>query len=637
MATRFTTGSTRKPKKRAALPRPKTKTQKKAKAAAKPKRKPKAPARIRAKPPAPAARVARETRATKPLTRARRRVGLRASRPAPRLVPPSQARSAVATPYDIDLDRNAANFQPLTPLSFLQRTAEAHPDLTAIIHGARRYSYAEFYARSRRLASALAREGIGRGDTVSVLLANTPPMLEAHHGVPMIGAVLNALNTRLDPASIAFMLDHSDAKIFIVDSEFAQCANAALAAATVKPLVIVYDDSEFPQSGKLPGAIEYETFLSAGDPDFAWTGPSDEWDAISLNYTSGTTGNPKGVVCHHRGAALMGYANILACRMAERPVYLWTLPMFHCNGWCFPWTLALVRGIHVCLRWVRADEIYRAIAEHGVTHLCGAPTVMAALLNARPDEKRNFTQRVNFVHAAAPPPEAMLLAMLASGFDLTHVYGLTETYGPATVNEWHMDWDQLPLKDQGAKRIRQGVAYPALEQLKVLDPTTLEPVPPDGQTLGEVMFRGNIVMKGYLKNSKATQEAMAGGWFHSGDLGVMHPDGYIQLKDRSKDIIISGGENISSIEVENALYKHPAVLFAAVVAKPDEKWGETPCAFVEKRSGQDAVTEADLIAFCRENLARFKCPKTIVFCELPKTTTGKIQKFRLREQAKSIP
>ena len=541
-----------------------------------------------------------------------------------------------ANPYDLDLDRNPANFQPLTPLSFLQRAALAYPDTTAIIHGTQRYTYAEFYTRSRRLASALAQAGIGHGDTVSALLANTPAMLEAHHGVPMTGGVLNALNTRLDAAAIGFMLDHSGAKVFIVDREFADCAKGALALAAVKPRVILYDDPVFPHPGTLPGADDYESFLMSGDPEFAWDMPQDEWDAISLNYTSGTTGNPKGVVCHHRGAALMGYANILACRMTQHPVYLWTLPMFHCNGWCFPWTLALIAGTHVCLRWVRARDIYDAIAEHKVTHLCGAPTVMSVLLNAKPDEKRTFTHRVNFVHAAAPPPEAFLLSMLEAGFDLTHVYGLTETYGPATVNEWHSEWSELSLKEQGVKRIRQGVAYPALEQLAVLDPQTMEPVPADGATLGEVMFRGNIVMKGYLKNPKASSEAFAGGWFHSGDLGVQHPDGYIQLRDRSKDIIISGGENISSIEVENVLYRHPAVLFAAVVARPDQKWGETPCAFVEKKPGHEAIGEADLIAFCRENLAHFKCPKTVVFCELPKTTTGKIQKFRLREHAKSL-
>ena len=577
---------------------------------------------------------------SKPVAKARPGI---VSRPRPRRVLPQprpalgpRHRIRTVNAYDTDLDRSLANYQSLTPLSFLERAARAYPETTAIIHGKRRYSYAEFYTRSRQLASALAREGIARGDTVSVLLPNTPAMLEVHHGVPMTGGVLNALNTRLDPRSIAFMLDHSEARILIVDREFAACANAALELAEVKPLVLVYDDLEFPQTGELPGAQDYEAFLASGDPQFPWLTPQDEWDAVSLNYTSGTTGDPKGVVCHHRGAALMGYANILACRMSEKPVYLWTLPMFHCNGWCFPWTLALIAGTHVCLRWVRAKEMYEAIEEHKVTHLSGAPTVMAALLNAPSEERRPLSRRVNFVHAAAPPPEAILLAMLEAGFELTHVYGLTETYGPATVNEWHEEWGRLPLKERGAKRIRQGVPYPALEQLTVLDPATMAPVPADGQTLGEVMFRGNIVMKGYLKNPQATRQAMAGGWFHSGDLGVMHPDGYIQLKDRSKDIIISGGENISSIEVENILYKHPAVLFAAVVAKPDPKWGETPCAFVELRPGQASVTEADLIAFCRDNLARFKCPKNIVFGELPKTTTGKIQKFRLREQAKTL-
>jgi fatty-acyl-CoA synthase len=609
-----------KPAKAGRARRPGQKTKRKAIAAAG-KQAPRKPSLrpLRAPQPAPAVRRGQ-----------RRRPAM--TQPRPALGP----KRAIANPYDTDLDRTPANYQPLTPLSFLPRTASAHPDVVAIIHGNSRFTYSEFYARSRKLASALANEGVGRGDTVSVLLANTPPMLESHHGVPMTGGVLNALNTRLDAPSIAFMLDHAEAKVFIVDKEFARTAGAALALAQVKPLLILYDDPEFPQRGELEGAIDYEEFVSGGDPQFAWATPRDEWDAISLNYTSGTTGNPKGVVCHHRGAGLMGYANILACRMAERPVYLWTLPMFHCNGWCFPWTLALLAGTHVCLRWVRAKAMYAAIAEHKVTHLCGAPTVMAALLNAAPDERQPFGHRVNFVHAAAPPPEAILMAMLNTGFDLTHVYGLTETYGPATVNEWHEEWSELSPTQQGAKRIRQGVPYPALEALTVLDPATMAAVPADGATLGEVMFRGNIVMKGYLKNPKATREALAGGWFHSGDLGVMHPDGYIQLKDRSKDIIISGGENISSIEVEDVLYRHPAVMFAAVVAKPDEKWGETPCAFVEKKPGHEAAGEAELLAYCRANLAHFKCPKTIVFGELPKTTTGKIQKFRLREQAKTL-
>jgi fatty-acyl-CoA synthase len=559
-----------------------------------------------------------------------------AARPLPRPVLPPKRRKGAASPYDFGLDRNPANYQPLTPLSFLARAARVHPEAIAIVHGGRRIDYAQFYESSRRLASALAERGIGRGDTVSVLLPNVPAMLEAHHGVPMTGAVLNAINTRLDAATIAFILDHAEAKIFIVDREFASTAVEALALAKAKPLLIQHDDREFPQAGNLDGAIDYEEFVAGGDPDFAWAMPDDEWDAISLNYTSGTTGNPKGVVCHHRGAALMGYANILACNMEPRPVYLWTLPMFHCNGWCFPWTLALLGGTHVCLRWVRAKDMYELIVGEKVTHLSGAPIVMATLLNAGPEEKRPIPHRVNFVHAAAPPPEAVLMAMLDAGFELTHVYGLTETYGPATVNEWKPEWDELPPAEMGAKRIRQGVEYHALEKLTVLDPKTMEEVKSDGETLGEVMFRGNIVMKGYLKNPKATEEAFAGGWFHSGDLGVLHPDGYIQLKDRSKDIIISGGENISSIEVEEALYRHPSVLFAAVVARPDDKWGESPCAFVERRPGHDKVTEEELIQFCRENLARYKIPKTVVFCELPKTTTGKIQKFRLREQARSL-
>jgi fatty-acyl-CoA synthase len=540
----------------------------------------------------------------------------------------------MTSPYDFDLDKTEANFQPLTPLQFLERAASTFPDHTAIIHGGRRYSYAEFYARSRRLASALAARGIGYGDTVSVMLANSPAMLEAHHGVPMTGAVLHSINTRLDPPVIAFMLDHADAKVLIVDTEFGGLIEAALKLARVKPLLVDYRDLECGVEGTRLG-IDYEEFLASGDPGFAWEMPSDEWNAISLNYTSGTTGNPKGVVYHHRGAALMCYANIIATGMGAHPVYLWTLPMFHCNGWCFPWTLSVVAGTHVCLRAVRAKPMYDAIADHKVTHLSGAPFVMSALLNATEDEKRDFDHSVAFSHAAAPPPEAVLGAMAEAGFQLTHLYGLTETYGPATINEWHEEWDGLPPDERLAKRARQGVRYVALEGLDVMDPGTMTKVEADGETLGEVMFRGNIVMKGYLKNRKATDEAFAGGWFHSGDLGVLHPDGYIQLKDRSKDIIISGGENISSIEVEDVLYKHPAVAAAAVVAKPDSKWGETPCAFVEVRPGAK-VTEADIIAYCKEKLARFKVPRHVVFTELPKTSTGKIQKFKLREQAKAV-
>ncbi len=539
-----------------------------------------------------------------------------------------------AGPYDTGLDRNAANYQPLSPLTFLERAAQVFPDRTAIIHGRLSFTYADFYARSRRLASALAKRGIKRGDTVSAMLANTPPMLEAHYGVPMAGGVLNTLNTRLDPAALAFMLDHGEAKVLMTDREFAPVIAETLKLARVKPFVIDVDDTEFPQTGARLGTTDYESFIADGDPEFAWSPPSDEWDAIALNYTSGTTGNPKGVVFHHRGAALMGYNNVIAARLGLHPVYLWTLPMFHCNGWCFPWTLSIVAGTHVCLRAVRAKPVFDALADQGVTHLCGAPIVMSTLINAPDSERRALPRRIEFITAAAPPPESVLAEMSEAGFNVTHVYGLTETYGPSVVNEWKADWDDLDSATRAARKARQGVRYHGLEALSVMDPDTMEPVPPDGETLGEVMFRGNIVMKGYLKNPNATREAFAGGWFHSGDLAVMHPDGYVQLKDRSKDIIISGGENISSIEVEDVLLKHPGVMLAAVVAKPDDKWGETPCAFVERKPGHDDVTEDMLIAWCRENMARFKAPRHVVFRELPKTSTGKIQKFKLREAAK---
>ncbi|HVW74639.1 MAG TPA: acyl-CoA synthetase [Rhizomicrobium sp.] len=548
----------------------------------------------------------------------------------------TKARSRLlAKPYETGLDRTPANYQPLTPLSFLERAARVFPRHTAIIHGKQRTDYATFYARARRLASALAKKGIRKGDTVAVMLANTPPMLEAHYGIPMLGAVLNALNTRLDPAAVAFMLEHGGAKILITDREFSATAAAALKLLKKKPLVIDYDDPEFPQSGARLGRIDYEKFLKSGDPNFAWRMPDDEWDAIALNYTSGTTGNPKGVVYHHRGAALMCYGNALAGTMVEHPVLLWTLPMFHCNGWCMPWSLSAVAGTHVCLRWVRAPAIFDALAEHGVTHLCGAPIVMSTLINATEKERRSFPQKVRFMAAAAPPPEAVLAAMAEAGFEVVHVYGLTEVYGPAVVNEWHKEWDALEANARAAKKARQGVRYAPLEELAVLDPKTLKPVPADGKTIGEVMFRGNIVMRGYLKNPRATKEALKGGWFHSGDLGVMYPDGYIQLKDRSKDIIISGGENISSIEVEDAIARHPSVLFVAVVARPDPKWGEHPCAFVELRAGAN-VSETEIIDFARGRLAKFKLPRTIVFSELPKTSTGKIQKFVLRERAKAL-
>jgi len=539
------------------------------------------------------------------------------------------------TPYDIDLDHNPANFQPLTPLTFLERAAAVFSDHTAIVHGPLRRSYAEFYARARRLASALAKRGIKRGDTVSVLLANTPAMLECHYGVPMTAAVLNTINTRLDAATVAFQLDHAESKVLIADREFSKLAKEALALVKGKPLVVDYDDPEFTGAGERLGGIEYEDFVAAGDADFAWKMPDDEWDAISLNYTSGTTGDPKGVVYHHRGAYLLAVGNVLTGSMDKHSVYLWTLPMFHCNGWCFPWTISVVAGTHVCLRQVRAPAMYDAIARHKVTHLCGAPIVMATLLNAPADEKKPLPRVVEFFTAAAPPPEAVLAAMKAAGFNVTHLYGLTETYGPAAVNEWRTGWDALSPSEQAAMKARQGVRYVPLEALDVRDPDTLKPVPWDGESMGEVMFRGNVVMKGYLKNKSATERAFAGGWFHSGDLGVMHRDGYIQLKDRSKDLIISGGENISSIEVEDALYKHPAVAAAAVVAKPDDKWGETPCAFIELKPGEKATRE-DIVAWCRKTLAGYKCPRYVVFAELPRTSTGKIQKFKLRDMAKTV-
>jgi len=537
--------------------------------------------------------------------------------------------------YDLDLDRNPANFQPLTPLTFLERAAAVFPDHIAIVHGNQQWTYEAFYRRTLQLASALARHGIGLGDTVSVMLANTPAMLECHYGVPMAGGVLNTLNTRLDAAVIAFSLDHAEAKVVIVDREFSKVMKDALALAKVKPLVIDYDDPEYSGPGDRLGSAEYETFVAGGDPQFAWRMPGDEWDAITLNYTSGTTGDPKGVVYHHRGAYLLAVGNVITCGMGKHPVYLWTLPMFHCNGWCFPWSISVVAGTHVCLRQVRAAAMFNAIADHKVTHLCGAPIVMATLLNAPASEKQPLPHVVEFFTAAAPPPEAVLAAMKDAGFNVTHLYGLTETYGPAVVNDWHGEWDALPAAEQAAKKARQGVRYLPLEALDVLDPQTMAQVPRDGETLGEVMFRGNVVMKGYLKNKAATQKAFAGGWFHSGDLGVMHPDGYIQLKDRSKDIIISGGENISSIEVEEALYKHAAVAGAAVVAKADDKWGETPCAFVELKPGASVSTD-ELLQWCRKHLAGYKCPRHLVFAELPKTSTGKIQKFKLREMAKDV-
>ncbi|MFQ5973849.1 MAG: acyl-CoA synthetase, partial [Alphaproteobacteria bacterium] len=528
--------------------------------------------------------------------------------------------------YDRDLDKTPANHATLTPLSLLARAASVYPERVAVIHGALRLSWAETYARCRRLASALAARGVGPGDTVAVLAPNVPAIYEAHFGVAMTGAVLNTINIRLDPATVAFILEHSAAKFLISDSEYADTVGRALRSMSAPPTVIDIRDPAVEGGGECLGEMDYEGFLETGDPDFAWSLPDDEWGAISLNYTSGTTGDPKGVVYHHRGAFLNALGNALAWDMPHHPVYLWTLPMFHCNGWCFPWTVAALAGTNVCLRKVEASAIYGAISEHRVTHLCGAPIVMQMITNASDSERAPFDHQVQMMTAAAPPPATILAEMARQGFKVTHVYGLTESYGPAVVCAWHEEWDGLSPDEQAALKARQGVRYPVLDGLMVADAASLAPVPRDGKTMGEVFMRGNIVMRGYLKNPTATDEAFEGGWFHTGDLGVWHPDGYIELKDRSKDIIISGGESISSIEVEGALYRHPGVAAAAVVARPDEKWGETPCAFVEL--APDArVTERELIDHCRDQIAHYKCPRYVVFGPLPKTSTGKIQKF----------
>jgi fatty-acyl-CoA synthase len=541
----------------------------------------------------------------------------------------------MTTIYDTGLAKNRANYVPLSPLSFLSRAARVFPEHPAIIHGQTRRSWSETEQRCRRLASALTRRGIGHGDTVAVIAPNIPELFETHFGVPMTGAVLNALNIRLDAASLAYILDHGEAKVLLTDTEFAPVIQDALHQCKSNPLVIDIDDPEGP-SGERLGSISYDEFLTEGQPDYVANFPNDEWDAISLNYTSGTTGDPKGVVYHHRGAYLNSLSNLVGWDMGHHPIYLWTLPMFHCNGWCFPWSLGAVAGTSVCMRKVDAANIYSAIAEHGITHFCAAPIVLNFVVNASPEEKRPLPHTVRVMTAAAPPPTAVLTAMEEAGFSVTHVYGLTETYGPAVICAWHPEWDQLPLEEQAKIKSRQGVPYHALEELQILNSKTLEPVAADGATLGEAMFRGNVVMKGYLKDTKATEKAFLGGWFHSGDLGVTHVDSYIQLKDRSKDIIISGGENISSIEIEDVLYKHPAVLEAAVVARPDNKWGETPCAFVTLKPSINQVNEQALIEFCRNNMARYKSPKTIIFGALPKTSTGKVQKFKLRQQANAL-
>ena len=536
--------------------------------------------------------------------------------------------------YSTDLDKNAANYTPLSPLTFIERAAAVYPARAAIVYRELEQNWAETYRRCRRFASALRRHGIGPDDTVALMLPNVPAMCEAHFAVPMAGAVIHGLNIRLDADAIAFQLQHGQAKILFTDREFSATIEAALDQLDDRPLVIDVDDPAF-EGGKCIGEMDYEAFLAQGDSDFEWQLPADEWQAISLGYTSGTTGDPKGVVTHHRGAYLNAISNAVAWSMDAHPVYLWTLPMFHCNGWCFPWTLAALNGTNVCLRAVRDDDIFNAIKQHRVTHLCGAPIVLNLMANASDELKSGIDHQVNIMTAAAAPPPAILESMAELGLKVTHAYGLTETYGPAVVCAWHEEWDELSIPEQAGMKSRQGVRYPMLEQLVVMDPQTMQPVPRDGETIGEIMFRGNIVMKGYLKNPQASQKAFAGGYFHSGDLAVCHPDGYIEIRDRSKDIIISGGENISSIEVENILYGHPAVLEAAVAAMPDEKWGETPCAFVTLREAAE-VSEEEIIEFCLQNMARFKAPRKVVFGPLPKTSTGKIQKFELRARAREL-
>ena len=538
--------------------------------------------------------------------------------------------------FDQHLARNEANFAPLTPLLFIERTAEVYPERLAIVHGGLRQTWSQTYDRCRRLASSLRRAGVGKNDTVAVMLPNTPPMVEAHFGVPMAGAVLNTMNTRLDPEAVAFMLDHGEAKVVIVDPEFTSVMARALALRkrTASILVIETEDTLYGPAAQDLGGTRYEDFIAAGDAQFAWELPGDEWDAIALNYTSGTTGNPKGVVYHHRGAAVNAISNILEWDMPKHSVYLWTLPMFHCNGWCFPWTVAARAGVNVCLRRVEAKAIFDAIRDHGVTHYCGAPIVQSLLVNAPAEMKQGVPAGVKAMVAGAAPPAALIEGMEQMGFDLTHVYGLTEVYGPATVCARQEAWSALDVGERAALNARQGVRYHLQRSARVLDPETMQPVSMDGETMGEIMFQGNITMKGYLKNAEASDEAFHGGWFHSGDLAVQYPDGYIKIKDRSKDIIISGGENISSIEVEDVLYRHPAVMAAAVVARPDPKWGETPCAFVELKNGASASAE-EIVAHCKRHLASFKVPRAIVFGELPKTSTGKIQKFELRQRAGS--
>jgi len=537
--------------------------------------------------------------------------------------------------FEIGLGRTAANFAPLTPVGFLPRAASIHPDRVAVIHGDRRITYREFHARARRLAGALARRGVGPGDTVAAMLPNVPAMLDAHFGVPMLGAVLNTINTRLDTHTITYILEHGEAKALITDREYAAVVGPALAGSARKPLVVDVDDPLYQGPGDRLGEVEYEEFLATGPEDFVWTPPADESAAIALNYTSGTTGNPKGVVYHHRGAFLETVGNIVAWPLPPRAVYLWTLPMFHCNGWCYTWAVTAMGGTHVCLRRVDPPQVFRLIAQHGVSHMCGAPTVLTMLIQTPPEQRVTFEQVVQIQTGGSSPPAKVIRAMNEMGFNVMHIYGLTEVHGPSTLCAWQEAWDTLAVEEQAAKQARQGVRYPQVDGQIVAEPKTLAPVPADGRVIGEVMLRGNTVMLGYLKDPNATEEAFRGGWFHTGDLAVQHADGYIEIKDRSKDIIISGGENISSIEVEIALNRHPAVMMSAVVARPDEKWGETPCAFVQLRPGAAATAE-ELISFCRDNLPHFAVPRTVVFGPLPTTATGKIQKYTLRERARAL-